>query len=122
MQIRISAARPAVSAVGSAATISPAQRLIPSRKVIAQGIDLGITLFRYSDIYAGIGGSETFSAVSRRPPQDKSFWRPNIPTYETRRAPSRAASRRYIMSSVEARLNFVDDLYIDLYAHHSHHD
>jgi aryl-alcohol dehydrogenase-like predicted oxidoreductase len=77
-----------------------------SRKVIHKAIDLGITLFDTADIYAGMGGSET---VLGQVLGDKS-------TDGTRQG----ASRRYIMSAVEASLTRLKTDYIDLYQQHDY--
>jgi aryl-alcohol dehydrogenase-like predicted oxidoreductase len=91
-----------------------------SRKVIHKAIDLGITLFDTADIYAGMGGSETVLGTvlgDRR--KDivlaTKFSKP-VATDGTKQG----ASRRYIMSAVEASLTRLKTDYIDLYQQHDY--
>ena len=91
-----------------------------SRKVIHKAIDLGITLFDTADIYAGIGGSETvLGEVLGDRRKDivlaTKFSKP-MATDGTRQG----ASRRYIMSAVEASLRRLKTDYIDLYQQHDY--
>src|SRR3979411_1599752 len=89
-----------------------------SRKVIHRAIDLGITLFDTADIYAGMGGSET---VLGAVPGDR---RKDIVLATKYAMPmstdgtKQGASRRYIMSAVEASLKRLETDYIDLYQQH----
>ena len=91
-----------------------------SRKVIHKAIDLGITLFDTADIYAGMGGSETvLGEVLGDRRKDivlaTKFSKP-MATDGTRQG----ASRRYIMSAVEASLRRLKTDYIDLYQQHDY--
>ena len=91
-----------------------------SRKVIHKAIDLGVTLFDTADIYAGIGGSETvLGEVLGDRRKDivlaTKFSKP-MATDGTRQG----ASRRYIMSAVEASLRRLKTDYIDLYQQHDY--
>ena len=91
-----------------------------SRKVIHRAIDLGITLFDTADIYAGMGGSETvLGAVLGERRKDivlaTKYSKP-MSTDGTRQG----ASRRYIMSAVEASLKRLKTDYIDLYQQHDY--
>jgi aryl-alcohol dehydrogenase-like predicted oxidoreductase len=91
-----------------------------SRKVIHKAIDLGITLFDTADIYAGMGGSETvLGAVLGERRKDivlaTKFSKP-MSTDGTKQG----ASRRYIISAVEASLKRLKTDYIDLYQQHDY--
>src|SRR5260370_29124651 len=75
-----------------------------SRKVIHRAIDLGITLFDTADIYAGMARSETvLGEVLRDPPKDI-LLAPKYSKPMTTDGSKQGASRRYIMSAVEASL------------------
>src|SRR6266516_6451030 len=91
-----------------------------SSKVIHRAIDLGVTLFDTADIYAGQGGSETvLGAVLGDRRKDivlaTKYSKP-MATDGTRQG----ASRRYIMSAVEASLTRLKTDYIDLYQQHDY--
>ena len=91
-----------------------------SRKVIHRAIDLGITLFDTADIYAGMGGSETvLGAVLGDRRKDvvlaTKFCKPMA-----KDGTKHGASRRYIMSAVEASLARLKTDYIDLYQQHEY--
>jgi aryl-alcohol dehydrogenase-like predicted oxidoreductase len=91
-----------------------------SRKVIHKAIDLGITLFDTADTYAGKGGSETvLGAVLSARRKDivlaTKYSKP-MAADGTRQG----ASRRYIMSAVEASLTRLKTDYIDLYQQHDY--
>ena len=91
-----------------------------SRKVIHRALDLGITLFDTADIYAGMGGSETvLGAVLGDRRKDivlaTKYSKP-MATDGTKQG----ASRRYIMSAVEASLKRLKTDYIDLYQQHDY--
>jgi aryl-alcohol dehydrogenase-like predicted oxidoreductase len=91
-----------------------------SRKVIHRALDLGITLFDTADIYAGMGGSETvLGAVLGDRRKDivlaTKYSKP-MATDGTKQG----ASRRYIMTAVEASLKRLKTDYIDLYQQHDY--
>src|SRR5215204_6513894 len=91
-----------------------------SRKVIHKAIDLGVTLFDTADIYANMGGSETvLGAVLGDRRKDivlaTKYSKP-MATDGTKQG----ASRRYIMSAVEASLTRLKTDYIDLYQQHDY--
>src|SRR4051812_43144450 len=91
-----------------------------SRKVIHKAIDLGITLFDTADIYAGMSGSETvLGSVLGDRRKDivlaTKYFKP-MSSDGTRQG----ASRRYIMSAVEASLTRLKTDYIDLYQQHDY--
>ncbi|MBR0694152.1 aldo/keto reductase [Bradyrhizobium lablabi] len=89
-----------------------------SRKVIHRAIDLGITLFDTADIYAGMGGSETVLGTvlgdRRKEIVLATKYAKPMATDGTRQG----ASRRYIMTAVEASLTRLKTDYIDLYQQH----
>ena len=91
-----------------------------SRKVIHKAIDLGITLFDTADIYAGMGGSETVLGTvlgdRRKDIVLATKYSKPMATDGTRQG----ASRRYIMSAVEASLTRLKTDYIDLYQQHDY--
>src|SRR3979409_361837 len=89
-----------------------------SRKVIYRAIDLGITLFDTADIYAGMGGSETVLGAAlgdRRKDIGRAKKSPKPMSNDGTR---HGASRRYVMSAVEASLTRLKTDYIDLYQQH----
>jgi aryl-alcohol dehydrogenase-like predicted oxidoreductase len=91
-----------------------------SRKVIHKAIDLGITLFDTADIYADMGGSETvlgevLGARRKDIVLATKFSKP-MSTDGTKQG----ASRRYIMSAIEASLRRLKTDYIDLYQQHDY--
>jgi aryl-alcohol dehydrogenase-like predicted oxidoreductase len=91
-----------------------------SRKVIHKAIDLGITLFDTADTYAGMGGSETVLGdvlgARRKDIVLATKYSKPMATDGTRQG----ASRRYIMSAVEASLTRLKTDYIDLYQQHDY--
>jgi aryl-alcohol dehydrogenase-like predicted oxidoreductase len=87
-----------------------------SRKVIHKAIDLGITLFDTADIYAGMGGSETVLGDRRKDIVLATKFAKPMSTDGTKQG----ASRRYIMSAVEASLTRLKTDYIDLYQQHDY--
>jgi aryl-alcohol dehydrogenase-like predicted oxidoreductase len=91
-----------------------------SRKVIHRAIDLGITLFDTADIYAGMGGSETVlgEVLGARRKDIRLATKFSKPMSED--GTRQGASRRYIMSAVEASLKRLKTDYIDLYQQHDY--
>jgi aryl-alcohol dehydrogenase-like predicted oxidoreductase len=91
-----------------------------SRKVIHKAIDLGITLFDTADVYAGLGGSETVLGQvlgdRRKDIVLATKYSKPMSTDGTRQG----ASRRYIISAVEASLTRLKTDYIDLYQQHDY--
>ncbi len=89
-----------------------------TRKVVAKALDLGITLFDTADIYGGMGGSETMlgQVLGERRKDIVLATKFAGPMVEGRTR--RDASRRYIMSAVEASLKRLKTDWIDLYQLH----
>ena len=74
-----------------------------SRKVIHKAIDLGITLFDTADIYAGMGGSETVLGEVLGDRRKDIVLATKYSKPMATDGTKQGASRRYIMSAVEAR-------------------
>ena len=93
--------------------------LAATRAVVHQALDLGITLFDTSDTYGERGASEEYlgRAVGRAG-ATRSCWPPSSPGRWTASGRLQGASRRYIMSAVEASLKRLSTDYIDLYWQH----
>ncbi len=89
-----------------------------TRKVVARALDLGITLFDTADIYGGMGGSETMlgQVLGERRKDIVLATKFAGPMVEGRT--KRDASRRYIMTAVEASLRRLKTDWIDLYQLH----
>jgi len=89
-----------------------------SRAVIHKALDLGITFFDCGDVYGRRGGAETIlGEVLRERRKDivlvTKFGRPMDTEGKLK-----GASRRYIMSAVEASLKRLNTDWIDLYQYH----
>ena len=91
-----------------------------SRKVIHQAIDLGITLFDTADIYAGMGGSETVLGEVLGDRRKDIVLATKYSKPMSKDGTKQGASRRYIMSAVEASLKRLKTDYIDLYQQHDY--
>src|ERR1700746_1818155 len=91
-----------------------------SRKVIHKAIDLGITLFDTADIYSNMGGSETVlgEVLGDRRKDIVLATKYSKPMAED--GTKQGASRRYIVSAVEASLTRLKTDYIDLYQQHDY--
>jgi aryl-alcohol dehydrogenase-like predicted oxidoreductase len=89
-----------------------------SRKVIHKAIDLGITLFDTADIYAGGGGSETVMGNVLGERRKDIILATKFSKAMDDSGEKQGASRRYIMSAVEASLTRLKTDYIDLYQQH----
>src|ERR1700709_2352416 len=86
-----------------------------SRKVIHKAIDLGVTLFDTADIYAGMGGSETVLGEVLGDRRKDIVLATKYSKAMSKDGTKQGASRRYIMSAVEASLTRLKTDYIDLY-------
>src|SRR6266542_2975754 len=91
-----------------------------SRKVIHRAIDLGITLFDTADIYAGMGGSETVLGEVLGDRRKDIVLATKYSKPMSTDGTKQGASRRYIMSAVEASLTRLKTDYIDLYQQHDY--
>src|ERR1700742_829098 len=91
-----------------------------SRKVIHKAIDLGITLFDTADIYAGMGGSETVLGEVLGDRRKDIVLATKYSKPMATDGTKQGASRRYIMSAVEASLVRLKTDYIDLYQQHDY--
>ena len=91
-----------------------------SRKVIHKAIDLGVTLFDTADIYAGMGGSETVLGEVLSDRRKDIVLATKYCKPMSSDGSKQGASRRYIMSAVEASLKRLKTDYIDLYQQHDY--
>src|SRR3979490_3603613 len=91
-----------------------------SRKVIHRAIDLGVTLFDTADIYAGMGGSETVLGQVLGDKRKDIVLATKYSKPMSKDGTRQGASRRYIMSAVEASLTRLKTDYIDLYQQHEY--
>jgi aryl-alcohol dehydrogenase-like predicted oxidoreductase len=91
-----------------------------SRKVIHKAIDLGVTLFDTADIYAGMGGSETVLGEVLGDRRKDIVLATKFSKAMATDGSKQGASRRYIMSAVEASLTRMKTDYIDLYQQHDY--
>ncbi len=91
-----------------------------SRKVIHKAIDSGITLFDTADIYANMGGSETVLGEVLGDRRKEIVLATKYAKPMNTDGTMRGASRKYIMSAVEASLTRLKTDYIDLYQQHEY--
>jgi aryl-alcohol dehydrogenase-like predicted oxidoreductase len=91
-----------------------------SRKVIHKAIDLGITLFDTADIYSSMGGSETVLGEVLGDRRKDIVLATKFSKAMSEDGTKQGASRRYIMSAVEASLKRLKTDYIDLYQQHDY--
>src|SRR5437763_1947605 len=91
-----------------------------SRKVIHKAIDLGITLFDTADIYSNMGGSETVLGEVLGDRRKDIVLATKFSKPMSQDGTKQGASRRYIMSAVEASLTRMKTDYIDLYQQHDY--
>ena len=91
-----------------------------SRKVIHKAIDLGITLFDTADTYADKGGSETVLGDVLGARRKDIVLATKYSKPMAADGTKQGASRRYIMSAVEASLTRLKTDYIDLYQQHDY--
>jgi len=91
-----------------------------SRKVIHRAIDLGVTLFDTADTYAGMGGSETVLGKVLGDKRKDIVLATKFSKSMAKDGAKQGASRRYIMSAVEASLTRLKTDYVDLYQQHDY--
>jgi aryl-alcohol dehydrogenase-like predicted oxidoreductase len=91
-----------------------------SRKVIHRALDLGVTLFDTADIYAGMGGSETVLGTVLGDRRKDIVLATKFSKPMAADGTKQGASRRYIMSALEASLKRLKTDYIDLYQQHDY--
>src|ERR1700755_1035766 len=91
-----------------------------SRKVIHRAIDLGVTLFDTADIYSGMGGSETVLGQVLGDRRKDIVLATKYSKPMATDGTKQGASRRYIMSAVEASLTRLKPASIDLYQQHDY--
>jgi aryl-alcohol dehydrogenase-like predicted oxidoreductase len=89
-----------------------------SRKVVHKALDLGITLFDTADVYGNQGGSETCLGAILGDRRKEIVLATKFAMPMDRDGTLKGASRRYIMSAVEASLKRLKTDWIDLYQVH----
>jgi aryl-alcohol dehydrogenase-like predicted oxidoreductase len=89
-----------------------------TRKVIHKAIDLGITLFDTADVYGNQGGSESLMGEVLGPRRKDIVLATKFAMPMDAAEVLKGASRRYIMSAVEASLKRLKTDWIDLYQQH----
>lgn len=93
-----------------------------ARKVIHKAIDCGITLFDTADIYAGMGGSETVIGEVLGDRRKDIVLATKFCKPMSNDGTKQGASRRYIITAVEASLTRLKTDWIDLYQQHDYDD
>ena len=89
-----------------------------SRAVVHKALDLGITLFDTADVYGGRGGSEDFLGRILGERRKKVMLATKFGQQMDDAGTLKGASRRYIMTAVEASLRRMRTDWIDLYQLH----
>jgi aryl-alcohol dehydrogenase-like predicted oxidoreductase len=89
-----------------------------SRKVVHKALDLGITLFDTADVYGNQGGSETCLGAILGDRRKDIVLATKFAMPMDKDGTLKGASRRYIMSAVEASLKRLKTDWIDLYQVH----
>jgi aryl-alcohol dehydrogenase-like predicted oxidoreductase len=92
--------------------------LAGAKAVVHKAIDLGVTLFDTADMYGGRGGSETALGEILGPRRKDIVLASKFGAAMDDSGRLRGASRRYIMSAVEASLQRLRTDWIDLYQLH----
>jgi aryl-alcohol dehydrogenase-like predicted oxidoreductase len=93
--------------------------LAASRKVVHKALDLGITLFDTADMYGNMGGSEDFLGQILGDRRKDIVLASKFGMEMDQVGVLKGASRRYIMSAVEASLRRLKTDWIDLYQLHT---
>src|SRR5260370_18911137 len=88
------------------------------RKVVSKALDLGIPLFDTADIYGNMGGSETMLGQVLGERRKDIVLATKFAGPMVEGVTHRNASRRYILSAVEASLQRLKTDWIDLYQLH----
>ena len=89
-----------------------------SRRVVHKALDLGITLFDTADIYGERGGSETILGQALGERRKDIVLATKCGMAMDEKGILQGASRRYILSAVEASLRRLRTDWIDLYQIH----
>jgi aryl-alcohol dehydrogenase-like predicted oxidoreductase len=89
-----------------------------ARRVVHKALDVGITLFDTSDSYGNRGGSETILGEVLGPRRKDIVLATKFSSPMDDEGKLKGASRRYIMSAVEASLRRLETDWIDLYQQH----
>jgi aryl-alcohol dehydrogenase-like predicted oxidoreductase len=89
-----------------------------TRKVVSKALDLGITFFDTADIYGNMGGSETMLGQVLGERRKDVVLATKFAGPMVEGVTRRNASRRYILSAVEASLRRLKTDWIDLYQLH----
>jgi aryl-alcohol dehydrogenase-like predicted oxidoreductase len=89
-----------------------------ARKVVDEALEMGITLFDTSDSYGNSGGSETLLGKILGPRRKDVVLATKFSSQMDEEGRLKGASRRYIMTAVEASLRRLQTDYIDLYQQH----
>jgi aryl-alcohol dehydrogenase-like predicted oxidoreductase len=89
-----------------------------TRKVVHKALDLGITLFDTADIYGNAGGSETCLGQVLGDRRKDIVLATKFANPMASGEMAKGASRRYIVSAVEASLKRLQTDWIDLYQQH----
>jgi aryl-alcohol dehydrogenase-like predicted oxidoreductase len=89
-----------------------------TRAVVNKALDLGITLFDTADSYGRRGGSETFLGQTLGSGRKEVVLATKFGTAMDDEGTRKGASRRYIMTAVEASLRRLQTDWIDLYQLH----
>jgi aryl-alcohol dehydrogenase-like predicted oxidoreductase len=89
-----------------------------TRAVVNKALDLGITLFDTADSYGRRGGSETFLGQTLGSRRKEVVLATKFGTAMDDEGTRKGASRRYIMTAVEASLRRLQTDWIDLYQLH----
>jgi len=89
-----------------------------TRAVVHKALDLGVTFFDTSDTYGGQGGSEEYLGRALAGRRNEIVLASKFARPMDSEGKLQGASRRYIMSAVEASLKRLNTDYLDLYQQH----